>query len=248
MRYFLKLAYNGTKYFGWQTQPNHITVQEVLDGALLKLLNKPVYTLGCGRTDTGVHAKKFFAHVDIEEDLPDEFHFKLNCVLPKDIVILEIIPVEKERHARFDAISRTYQYFLHFKKDPFLEPGSFCYPFHVLDFEKIIEATELLLSYQDFKPLCRYNQDRYKHTRCNLTEARWEEISETGQMKFTITANRFLRSMVRRIVGAMVLIGRGKMTIGELKKVMDDVSEFKIKIAVPPQGLYLVDVQYPYIS
>jgi tRNA pseudouridine38-40 synthase len=245
-RYFLHLAYNGTNYSGWQIQANNETIQEVLKNGLEKILQVPINLIGCGRTDAGVHASQYYAHFDIQRDLPDKFLMKINAVLPAAIAIYDIIEVHPEAHARYDAISRSYQYFIHLRKDPFKRLYSFEFPHHSLDFEKIREATNLLMQYSEFKPLVKMDKDQPKFN-CTIQSIGWTQI-DPFQWRFDISANRFLYNMIRRIVGTMVLIGRDQLSIAEMVEVMDAQSEFKIIKLAPANGLHLSKVIYPFIK
>lgn len=257
-RYFLHLAYDGSRYCGWQVQANAMSVQQTINEALQKLLGKRIASMGCGRTDTGVHAKEFYMHFDLEEAIakPNDFLFRLNCVLPSDIAVFRVIPVDAKSHTRFDATQRSYEYFIHFQKDPFLEGYSHYQGFYKIDWEKIFEASALLTTYRDFTSLCLPSED-FKTNLCQLSEARWDKIPSASygvanrsdyQMRFTITSNRFLRGMVRRIVGTMLLIGKGKMSVEEFIQVVSTQQQFRLQSMAPPAGLYLSTVSYPYIS
>ena len=205
MRYFIKLAYNGTNYHGWQSQPNASSVQETLEKALSLLLKSKIEIVGAGRTDTGVHAKEMFAHFDYPEPLDAAFWItKLNSYLPKDIVIYTIIPVSDEAHARFDATSRTYQYHINTFKDAFSFEQSW-YHHYPLDLAKMNEAALILMEYTDFECFSKANTDVFTFN-CKITQAFWQQNG--NQVVFTITADRFLRNMVRAIVGTMINIGQ----------------------------------------
>ena len=213
----------------------------------LQFLTGDIPVTGCGRTDTGVHATTYFAHFDFDGDLPEEFIYKLNCVLPESVVVYDLYEVDDEAHARFHAVYREYHYYLHIHKNPFLQKKSGYYPNAQLDGEKIAEAISLLPDYTDFKPLSKNNED-IKTTDCEIFDANWNYLEENGQYLFSIAANRFLRSMVRRIVGTLVSIGKGKTSIEEFKSVMEERGEFNITDTAPPDGLYLVDVRYPFMD
>lgn len=242
-RYFLHLAYDGTNYHGWQIQLNDHSVQQEIKNGLEKILNIPINLIGCGRTDSGVHAKQFYAHFDSTKPMPDKFIIKINSVLPRTIAIYDIIEVPRFANARFDAYERGYEYFVHTKKNPFVREYSYEFPHHHLNWDLIQEATQLLIQYKEFKPLVKSDGERSKYT-CDVKSAGWEQVSEF-QWKFSIRSNRFLYNMIRRIVGTMILIGRGQLTIEEFKRVMDEQSEFKIVKLAPPNGLHLCSVLYP---
>jgi tRNA pseudouridine38-40 synthase len=243
-RYFLELSFEGTYYHGWQIQDGAISVQQILNEALSKILPEPVNTLGCGRTDTGVHASQFYAHFDSPITCNDQLVYKLNSILPKDIAIYRLIRVEDQAHARFDATHRSYQYHIHFQKNPFLDRYSYFLQARNFDPERMIPAAEFLMEISDFASLCRENHDA-KTTLCTMYESHWTQ--QNGQWIYTITANRFLRSMVRLIVGAMVAIGRGKLSMDDFKNQVLSAQRFKYLKPAPPNGLFLTSVRYPYL-
>ena len=242
MRFFITLSYDGTHYHGWQIQPNGDSVQQCLQEALSTLLRKPVEVVGAGRTDTGVHARMMVAHFDWEETIDGkQLAYKLNKLLPGDIAVKEVRQVEDDMHARFSATSRTYHYFIHTCKDPFLQAYSWQIPF-ALDFEKMNEAAKVLLEYKDFTSFSKVNTDT-KTNLCDLKEAFWEEV-EPGQWRFTITANRFLRNMVRAIVGTLVEVGRGRISIEEMRHIIEAKDRCQAGESVPGKALFLVDIKY----
>ena len=241
-RYFLVIAYKGTHYHGWQVQDNATGVQAVMNQKLSMLLGEEIYCIGCGRTDTGVHASKYFLHFDTSHK-PDKKHLlnKLNIVLPYDISVLDMYEAAPTAHARHSATERTYQYLITFQKSPFLkEFATFIY--YPLDINAMNEAARLLLNYVDFEALSKINADN-KHHLCNIYFARWKQHG--SKLVFTITANRFLRGMVRVIVGTMLQIGKGKMTIDEFKRLIESKDRRKAGAAAPAEGLYLYDIKYP---
>ena len=242
MRFFITLSYDGTRYHGWQIQPNGDSVQQRLQEALSTLLRKPVEVVGAGRTDTGVHARMMVAHFDWEETIDGkQLAYKLNKLLPGDIAVQEVRQVEDDMHARFSATSRTYHYFIHTRKDPFLQAYSWQIPF-ALDFEKMNEAAKVLLEYKDFTSFSKVNTDT-KTNLCDLKEAFWEEV-EPGQWRFTITANRFLRNMVRAIVGTLVEVGRDRISIEEMRHIIEAKDRCQAGESVPGKALFLVDIKY----
>ena len=242
MRFFITLSYDGTRYHGWQIQPNGDSVQQCLQEALSTLLCKPVEVVGAGRTDTGVHARMMVAHFDWEETIDGkQLAYKLNKLLPGDIAVQEVRQVEDDMHARFSATSRAYHYFIHTRKDPFLQAYSWQIPF-ALDFEKMNEAAKVLLEYKDFTSFSKVNTDT-KTNLCDLKEAFWEEV-EPGQWRFTITANRFLRNMVRAIVGTLVEVGRGRISIEEMRHIIEAKDRCQAGESVPGKALFLVDIKY----
>ena len=246
MRYFIHLAYNGTPYHGWQIQPNATSVQETLNKAFSVLLQSEINLMGAGRTDTGVHAKEMYAHFDFEAsiDIQNLVH-KLNSFLPKDIVIYDIIPVHDDAHTRFDATKRTYEYHIHQFKNPFLDELSW-YFYQPLDIDLMNEAAKLLFNYTDFECFSKVNTD-VNTFECTIFEADWKRC-ENDQLVFTISANRFLRNMVRSIVGTLINIGLQKITIEDFAKIIESKSRDKAGFSVPAHGLYLTQITYDYIS
>ena len=246
MRYFTTLAYRGTNYIGWQVQPEQMSVQGTLEEGFGTILNQPIELTGCGRTDTGVHAKHYIAHLDINGALPENFLFRLNKYLPKDIAVFNLFPVHPEAHARFDAYSRSYEYHLTSQKDPFSTDLAFHYNLaSIINPEALQAAARLLLDYREFYPFCKSNNDA-KTMICELQESTWEINGH--RMVFHIRANRFLRGMVRLIVGMCLNVGLGKLSIEEVKKAMENQDRLTQSWSVPPQGLYLKDIRYPYLD
>lgn len=245
MRYFIKLAYNGTNYHGWQYQPNATSVQENLNKALQVILNSDINIMGAGRTDTGVHAKEMFAHFDFETliNIQSLIH-KLNSFLPKDIVIYDIIPVHDEAHARFDATKRTYEYHINTFKDVFLEDESWYYH-HDLDIDLMNEASGILFNHIDFQCFSKVNTD-VNTFECTIFEAHWKK--ENNTIVFTISANRFLRNMVRAIVGTLVNIGLHKISLDDFNEIIKSKNRDKAGFSVPAHGLYLTKIEYDYID
>lgn len=242
MRYFITLSYDGAAYHGWQVQPGVPTVQETLQVAMGTLLRRPVEVVGAGRTDTGVHALRMVAHFDWMQPLDGgQLAYKLNKLLPRDIAVQSVEPVGDEMHARFSAVSRTYHYYLHLHKDPFLQGRSW-QVYGPMDFGAMNEAALLLLGLHDFTSFSKLHTDT-KTNDCTVTEARWDELSH-GQWRFTITANRFLRNMVRAIVGTLVEVGRGRMSLEGFGCVIGQKDRCRAGESVPAHGLYLVDVRY----
>lgn len=245
MRYFIKLAYKGTNYHGWQSQPNVITVQETLEKALSLLFKNPIELVGAGRTDSGVHAKEMYAHFDFSEPIDAAFWIpKLNSFLPKDIVIYSILLVENNAHARFDARSRTYEYYINSFKDAFSADHSW-YHHHPLSIEKMNEAASFLMKYTDFECFSKTNTDVFTFN-CKITEANWQK--RDNQLIFTITADRFLRNMVRAIVGTLVNIGQDKMEVAQMKTIIESKNRSEAGFSAPAHGLYLTQITYPYIN
>ncbi len=248
-RYFLEIAYNGKQYSGWQVQPNNVTVQSTITEAISTLLNSQTSVTGCGRTDSGVHASQYFLHFDTDQPLPDQFAYRLNTMLPKDIHSKRLIENFPEgAHARFDATYRAYDYYIHFEKNPFKYELSCLFPAIPLDIESMQEVVALLPTYTDFPMLCKTGGDN-KTTLCTIykTELIYDELGKT--MRFHVAANRFLRGMVRRMVGLLMMVGKGKISVVEFKAVMDKKeSQFKYNHSVPGHGLYLSEVRYDFIE
>jgi len=242
LRYFIELSYNGSSYHGWQNQPNVISVQQVIEDALSKLLKENIDIVGAGRTDTGVHAIQMFAHFDTNVQFSFEnLKFKLNSFLPKDIAIHNIFEVRDDAHARFDALSRTYKYRISLKKNVFDFNNSYVLK-KKLDIDKMNQASKILLEYKDFKCFSRSNTD-VKTYNCVIELAEWNINGE--ELVFTIKANRFLRNMVRAIVGTIIDIGKGKMKVDEIHKIIASQDRSNAGTSVPGYALYLTKIEYP---
>ena len=246
MRYFIRFAYDGTAFHGSQRQPNGITVQQTMEQALAMIFREEVPLTFAGRTDAGVHAREMYAHFDIPDDnsklLIQNSKFRLNGILPDSIAIFDIYPVTDDAHARFSATRRTYEYHIVDHKDPFLcqqatrvRPG--------LDFAAMNEAARLLIGKQDFASFCRTNTD-VKTTICDLTRAEWKELGN-GHAVFTIAADRFLRNMVRAVVGTLFEVGRGKITKEQFAQVITQHNRCAAGDSAPAEGLFLTHIEYP---
>lgn len=244
-RYFIYLCYDGTRYHGWQVQPNGISVQEELQSCLSTLLRRPVEITGAGRTDAGVHARQMVAHFDAGDVFDEtQLAYRLNRMLPRDIAVSRIEKVADGLHARFSATSRTYHYFIHIGRDPFLRHYSLEMPYQ-LDFARMNEAARLLLEVKDFGAFCKAGAD-VKTTLCDVTKAQWE-LMEDGDVKrwrFVITANRFLRNMVRAVVGTLVDVGRGKISQEEFRQIVVSGSRSNAGESMPGHALFLWDIKY----
>lgn len=242
-RYFLQCSYNGTRYHGWQIQPNAISVQEVLEEALSIILREKIAIMGAGRTDTGVHASFFILHFNtsVSEIESAKMVYKLNSFLPSDIAIQKIWKVADEAHARFSALSRTYKYFISTEKNPFNTEISFRY-LKPLDVEKMNLAAHTLFDYEDFTSFSRLHTD-VKTNNCKIFKAEWTE--ENNRLVFTIKADRFLRNMVRAIVGTLLEVGLGKLTVDEFKNIIELKDRGAAGASAPAHGLFLVDIEYP---
>ena len=247
MRYFIRLSYDGSAFCGWQIQENATSVQEVLQNAFSVLLKKPLNITGCGRTDTGVNAVNYIAHFDsMELPLQGNIIYKLNAILPKEIVVHSIFLVPDNAHARFDACARTYRYYLHTVKDPFANRYSLYWPYRELDFDKMNRAAQMFIGEQDFSSLEKVNGGN-KTSVCNVTEAFWERERE-GHYIFTVTANRFLRNMVRAMVGSLLEVGSGKRELQWIEEMMRSRNRCKAGASVPGNALFLYRIQYNNIE
>ena len=243
MRYFIWFSYDGTRYHGWQLQPNGITVQSELQRCLSLLLRQDISVTGAGRTDTGVHARQMAAHFDIDElpMNPQDLTYKLNGLLPQDIAVDDIEPVAPDMHARFSAKWRTYHYYVHTQKDPFQRHYSLELHYQ-LDYELMNVAANILLETNDFGAFCKAGSD-VKTTICQVTHAQWHQMSPTVWY-FEITANRFLRNMVRAVVGTLIEVGRGKMSLDEFRQVIEGGRRTQAGESMPAKALFLEKVEY----
>lgn len=246
-RYFIEISYNGTNYCGWQAQPNALTVQACLDKALSIFFRQPVTTLGCGRTDTGVHATQFFAHFDLDDAKPVTLPTSLdgiNALLPYDIAAKRLFGVQPNAHARFDATWRKYHYHIHFAKNPFLINQSWLHK-QALDIEAMNLAAGKLLYFTDFSSFAKAHAQTFTNN-CKLMEARFE-LTENGLL-FIIKADRFLRNMVRAIMGTLMMVGRGEIQPDDIIAIAESKNRGKAGQSVPACGLYLVEIGYPYVK
>jgi len=245
-RYFIQLAYNGTNFHGWQVQDNTpLTVQHILQEKMSMIIGHPIEIVGCGRTDAGVHAKDYYAHFDSEKtDLHTDknYVYKLNKVLPFEIAIKKILVVKDEANARFDATSRTYDYLIHRSKSPFLFSSSL-YVFGDINFEAMNEAAAYLLTVEDFTSFSKVNTQTFTNN-CNVTFAQWIKQNE-DEYVFRITANRFLRNMVRAIVGTLLEVGKGKISLEEFKTIVNNKNRSDAGMSAAGHALYLTDIRYP---
>lgn len=245
MRYFLEFAYNGSQYHGWQTQPNAKTIQETLTQAISTLLKTPIELVGAGRTDTGVHAKQMFAHFDSDIIFDNIILIqKLNSFLPADIVIYRIHPVAEDAHARFDATSRTYEYHIHLLKDAFCNTLSYYY-FRPLNIKLMNQAAKILMEYEDFECFSKTHTDVFTFN-CTIFQAEWI-APMPNRLIFTISANRFLRNMVRAIVGTLINVGLEKITLSDFRKIIESKNRGQAGFSVPGKGLFLTKIEYPYL-
>jgi tRNA pseudouridine38-40 synthase len=241
-RYLIRLSYDGSNYHGWQIQPNGNSVQEEIQKALSTLLRFNVEIVGAGRTDAGVHARDMAAHFDVEDGLDGaQLAYRLNRILPRDISVQSVDEVKLDLHARFSAVSRTYHYYIHTRKDPFLRDCS-CELHYKLDFQRMNEAASHLLGTDDFKAFCKSHTD-VKTTVCNVTEARWLPLSDHSWY-FEITANRFLRNMVRAVVGTLIEVGRGRISVEEFVSIVKGRERTQAGESMPAHALFLEKVKY----
>lgn len=241
-RYFIEFAYDGTNYHGWQKQPQSITVQEVLEDGLYKMLRSEIHVMGAGRTDAGVHATQMFAHFEYDEEIDlEHLVFRMNRWLPLDISIFEIRPVTLKAHARFHATARSYEYHFNLRSDPFRNKSSYVL-WRKPDIQKMQTAADMLIGHKDFQCFSRSNTD-VKTYLCDVKEARFEQ--DGFQLVFHITANRFLRNMVRAVVGTLLEIGYGKLELADIERILESKDRSEAGSSVPARGLYLTKVVYP---
>lgn len=247
MRYFFHIGYNGFNYRGWQKLPQSSSVQIVLETLLSQILKTSLTIVGCGRTDAQVHASQFFFHVDIDETWDYDLVFRLNKNLPHDIAVFDILPMEGLPHARLDAIGRTYNYFIHTYKDPFLSAISSLYVGRHLNLEEMKKAVMLLPKYDDYRAFCKHASVQ-RTTRCNVTVATLYTDEQGDNIRFEISANRFLNGMIRIIMQKLLLVGRGKMSVDEFENHLISKETPEITKSAYPQGLYLSQVKYPFLE
>lgn len=247
MRYFFHIAYLGTFYSGWQKHPNTITVQQVLESKLSQVLKTPIAINGCGRTDAGVHASQFFFHADLMIANSEELLFRLNSALPADIAVFDIIQMEGKQHARFDAYLRTYDYFIHTYKNPFLSTTSSFYQQKNLNLKQMEKALQLLPLYQDYRAFCT-TPAKYEHTTCRVSSVGLFLSEGEKHIRIQVSANRFLSKMIRIIVGKLLKIGSGKMSVDEFEHHLITKETPAILDLAYPQGLHLSKVTYPFLD
>ncbi len=247
MRYFFHIGFNGYRYRGWQRQPVALSVQQVFEAVLTNIFKTPITAMGCGRTDAQVHASQFFFHADIEFEGQYDLFFRINKLLPDDIAVFEIIHVENNQHARFDAIQRTYDYFIHTYKDPFLSQVSSLYPERDFDLPKMKQAISLITHYTDYRAFCKTPND-HRTTVCKVSSATLFSNASGDRLRFQISADRFLKKMIRILVGKLLVIGRGKLSVDEFESYLITKQTPLIFEPAHPQGLYLSRVVYPYLE
>ncbi|WP_168184289.1 tRNA pseudouridine(38-40) synthase TruA [Muribaculum gordoncarteri] len=247
-RYFMRLSYRGASFHGWQSQPNAVSVQSAIELAMSRALRTPIKITGAGRTDTGVNARLMVAHFDLSQPITDKAALcrSLNAMVGPDIAIEGIYEVAPDAHARFDATSRTYHYYTHTGKSPFLYPLSWQEPASPLNFDMMNRAAAILLDIDDFTSFAKLHSDN-KTNICNVTHAEWSTVDgDASRHAFVITADRFLRNMVRAVVGTLIEVGRGKMTLDQFKKVVEAHDRCAAGTSMPPQPLFLWDITYPF--
>lgn len=247
MRYFIHLAYRGTEYRGWQKQvTTDQCIQNVLEKAFLKMTGIPTVISGCGRTDVGVHAKQYFAHVDIDFDWIYDPAERINRILPDDISVFEFIRVDDRNHSRYDAISRTYEYHIHFEKDPYLAPLSL-HTYQKLDYHLLDQGMNFIKQTEDFRYAC-LTPDRLKNTRCKIFDAGRILLHDENRLILTFTANRFLKSMIRMLVGRLLALSSSKISLTTFENIMTGQEVLKYPLMAYPHGLHLSKVVYPYLQ
>jgi len=248
MRYFLHLAYNGYNYRGWQRQTSSIGVQQLLEDTLSIIFKQKITCLGCGRTDAMVHSVQYFVHFDLDTAFDFDLVFRLAKSLPHDIVVFEVIPMEiGNEHARFDAIERSYSYFIHTDKDPYLHTLSSYYEYTNLDLAKMKQAADLLKNYTDFRAFC-LSPDRHNSTICHITDVRLYTNKQKNRLRFEISANRFLKGMIRIIIAKLLEVGNDKLSIADFEAFLTTQERAVILKPAYPQGLYLSKVRYPFLD
>lgn len=240
-RYFIEVAYMGTRFSGFQVQENTLTVQSEIDRGISVLMRERVETTGSSRTDAGVHARQNFLHFDLERPLHPQFVYKMNAILPPDIVVKGVYPVGEELHSRFAATGRSYEYTLYTSKDPFMRDRGYFYPYR-LDLELLQEAAQVLMEYRDFSTFSKRNT-QVKTFNCTIRESVWRRDGE--RVIYNVSANRFLRGMVRGMVGTMLRVGRERLSLADFRSAIEAKDCTQADFAVPPQGLCLMEVQYP---
>jgi tRNA pseudouridine38-40 synthase len=241
LRYFIELSYKGKNYHGWQIQPDANSVQEEINKAISTVLQEEILIVGAGRTDTGVHAEQMFAHFDVDKELNSNYVFKFNSLLPEDIVIYSLEKVAPEKHARFDALSRSYQYRVWLGRNPFLLDSTWQIHQKVLNVSKMNEAALILLEHENFQAFSKVKTE-VKTFNCTVTKAVWEQ--EENLLVFHISANRFLRNMVRAIVGTLVDVGLEKITIEDFRNIILSKNRSNAGLSVPAKGLFLTAIEY----
>lgn len=248
MRYFLHIGYDGSNYKGWQKQKNtQNTVQEVIEKKVSQIFKKEMTIYGCGRTDSGVHASQYIMQINVDQAPDFDLKYRLNKNLPDNIAVFEIREVDDNHNCRYHAIARTYDYFVHWNKDPVLMRYSAFYEGIQLDYDLMNKATDLIRNTRDFRPVCK-RPDVYDNTLCNVSECRIFVNEQEGRLRFTITSNRFLRGMVRLCVFFLLKVGTGALSLSDFEKILTQEIQSEEKQPAFPNGLFLSKVQYPFIT
>jgi tRNA pseudouridine38-40 synthase len=247
MRYFLHISYDGNNYRGWQRQAEAKSVQETIEKSLSKIFKTHVTVYGCGRTDAGVHASQYMLHINLDDLLTFDLKFRLNKNLPNDIVVYDVVKMQDKQHARFDATSRTYDYFIHFQNDPVLNKYSSLYEKENLNFESMSKAVKLLMKGNDFRHFCK-QPDIHDNTLCKVFSANLLVTPNQTRMHFTMTSNRFLRGMMRIIVDSIIQVGTGELSTDNFQDMLDNNCPETEKHPAHPNGLFLSKIEYPYLS
>ena len=247
LRYFFHCAYQGGNYHGWQRQPDVLGVQQVVEEALSKVLKQRIICLGCGRTDTGVHARQYFFHIDTTAYLPEDLPFILNKILPEDIAIFDILPVPKTHHAQFGASTRTYDYFIHQRKDPFLQAISAQYSCQDWDLIAMRQALAMVPRYQDFRAFCK-TPDRHDSTLCDVHDVQLFSYDQGKKLQLQFTAKGFLKGMIRLLVGSLIAVGNGKLSLTAWEESLATGARPTSFSSAYPQGLYLSQINYPFLD
>jgi tRNA pseudouridine38-40 synthase len=247
LRYFFHIAFIGTNYIGWQKLPGITTIQQTIEDAVSKVIKQQITIVGCGRTDTGVHASQYFFHADINQPWNNDYLYRINKCLPDSIAVYDIIPMNGLPHARFDAIQRQYDYYIHTYKDPYLSNVSSLYLINDLRIDKMQQAVELLPKYNDYHAFCK-SPTKNKHTICEVSEASLHVNDKSNRYRFHITSNRFLSGMIRIIVAKLLEIGQGELSVEAFEDLLKGKkAATNIKLAYP-QGLHLSKITYPYLD
>ncbi|MDB4285770.1 tRNA pseudouridine(38-40) synthase TruA [bacterium] len=247
MRYFLHIGYDGSQYRGWQWQPNVVSVQGTIEEKLKRIFKEDITVYGCGRTDSGVHASQYILHINIKKPFDFDLKFRLNKNLPDDIVVYDIMEMKDSQHARYDATSRTYDYYIHLYNTPVLGNHSSFYEFENLDVEAMKKAAAILPLCNDFRAICR-QPDLYKHTLCDVSDAKLYVDSSGSRLRFSITSDRFLRGMIRICVYFLLQIGNREMSFEEFEHILSNQLDVPVKRLALPNGLYLTRIEYPYLK
>jgi len=247
MRFFFHIAYDGSPFSGWQYQPKSFSIQELLEDKLCKIFKRKVTVFGCGRTDKGVHASQYFFHIELKQQLPLDFEFVFRKHLPSSITLFEIIEFQKKEHSRFDALTRTYDYFIHTKSDPFLDKYSTLIKSLDLDILMMKKAAGLVSEYQDFRNLC-LQPEKHNHTICKIEQSKLFVNTKADRLRFSIRADRFLKGMIRVIVSNLIKVGERTLSLEEFESYLKTNSVSNSHKPAPPNGLFLSKIEYEYLK